>query len=171
MSELRPLISQERIATRVSVLARQITRHYQGTPFVVLGLLNGSIFFLVDLVRQLPPETLVETWRVQSYQGKASTGKIRGLPKKDPLLRGKSVLIVEDILDTGLTLHTVQAHVRKLGAKNVETCVLLNKKRSRRFPDSVRWTGFQIPDRFVVGYGLDWDGRYRALREICTVSS
>ncbi|MDE1170725.1 MAG: phosphoribosyltransferase family protein [Verrucomicrobium sp.] len=160
------LLSSPVLRRRVAELGKDISRRYQDKPLTVIGLMNGSIFFLVDLVRRLPIETQVECWRVQSYAGRASSGVLKGLEHCQAELKGRHAIIVDDILDTGLTLDAVQQHVRDLGAESVEICVLLRKKRRRTVKIRPRWVGFDIPDRFVVGYGLDDDGKYRGLNSI-----
>ncbi|HEY8965228.1 MAG TPA: hypoxanthine phosphoribosyltransferase [Candidatus Methylacidiphilales bacterium] len=162
----RTLISSAALQKRVGELARAITAHYRGKPLVVVALLNGSLFFLVDLLRRLPPETGVECWRVSSYEGTASKGKLHGLDRCTGDFKGRHVLLLDDILDTGLTLHAVGAHLRKLGAEKVEVCVLLNKRKRRTVKIAPKWSGFRIGNEFVVGYGLDYDGKYRSLKSI-----
>jgi len=162
----KTLISATALQRRVAVLGREIAAHYGREPFVVLGLMNGSLFFLVDLLRRLPAETRVECWRVQSYAGRASSGKLQGLAHCGGDFAGRRVLIVDDILDTGLTLDAVTRRAKELGAKKIDLCVLLRKRRRRTVAVRARWAGFDIADRFVVGYGLDLDGQYRALKSI-----
>jgi len=160
------LISSAALRKRVGELARAIEAHYRGKPLVVVALLNGSLFFLVDLLRRLPPETGVECWRVSSYEGTASKGTLKGLDACRGDFRGRHVLLRDDILDTGLTLHAVEAHLRKLGAAKVEICVLLNKRKKRAVAIRPKWSGFAIGNEFVVGYGLDYNGQYRSLKSI-----
>ena len=162
----KTLLSSAALQKRVGELARSITAHYRGKPLVIVALLNGSLFFLVDLLRKLPPETGVECWRVSSYEGTASKGTLQGLDQCRGDFKGSHVLLLDDILDTGLTLHAVAAHLRKLGAAKVEICVLLNKKRKRTVTIKPKWIGFDIGDEFVVGYGLDYNGQYRSLKSI-----
>lgn len=125
--------------------------------------MNGSIFFLVDLVRLLPSSVRIECWAVSSYRGARSTGKLRGLPALGNRLRGQRVLLVDDILDTGLTLSKVQAHLHTAGLAELRTCVLLRKDVPRKVSCEVDWVGFDIANEYVIGYGLDLDGAYRAL--------
>lgn len=119
--------------------------------------------FVVDLLRHLDPDTEVEFWNISSYQGTRSTGKIRGLHHCRGNFVGRDILLIDDILDSGLTLDRTRAHAKKLGARTVQICVLLSKKRKRAHAIKARWVGFSIKDEFVVGYGLDLDQRYRAL--------
>ena len=162
----KPYLSAPRIRRRVKQLASSIGHTYRRRPLTIVALLKGSVFFVVDLLRHLPANTEVEFWNISSYQGTRSTGKIRGLHHCRGNFRGRDVLLIDDILDSGLTLHRTQAHAKKLGARSVAICVLLNKKRKRVCPITARWVGFPIRDEFVVGYGLDLDQRYRSLPSI-----
>ncbi len=128
--------------------------------------MNGALFFLVDLLRELPPTYEVRCASVQSYLGKASTGKIRGISGIQGDFSGRDVLLVDDILDTGLTLESVRTRLLELGAKRVEICVFLRKNKRHRKTIRARWVGFEIEDEFVVGYGLDYNGLYRGLKSV-----
>ena len=167
----QPYLSASRIRKRVRSLALSIRKAYRNRPLTIVALLKGSVFFVVDLLRNLPPDTEVEFWNISSYEGTRSTGKIRGLKHCRGDFRGRDILLIDDILDSGLTLDRTRHHARKLGARSVSICVLLSKKRRRVRPVQARWVGFSIKDEFVVGYGLDLDQRYRALPSIRTLSS
>ncbi|MDD4932332.1 MAG: phosphoribosyltransferase family protein [Methylacidiphilaceae bacterium] len=161
------LLSEQLIRQRVEALAADIRTAYSPGPFTILGLLNGSLLFTADLLRELPPETEVVFWRVKSYEGTISTGNPEGLEAEGGEFAGRRVLVVDDILDSGCTLRAVEKRLRDLGARAIEYCVLLSKQRPRSPGAPVpRWIGFEIPDQFVVGYGLDYEGRYRGLRSI-----
>jgi hypoxanthine phosphoribosyltransferase len=162
----RILLSQAKIRARVRTLGRLLARHYRGERPVLIGVMNGALFFLADLLRGMDLEAEVSCVRLASYAGRKSTGKVRGLDFPAGAFRGRRVLIVDDILDTGLTLSQLAARLRKLGAAEVKICVLLEKQRARRVPIRADWVGFPIADKFVVGYGLDCDGRYRGLKDI-----
>ena len=162
----RVLLTQSQIRTRVRELGRDISRHYQGRNPVFLGVMNGALFLLADLLRHVDLETEISCIRLASYAGTKSTGKLRGLDELGKSFRGRHVLIVDDILDTGRTLSALAARLNKLGAASVKICVLLEKKRRHEVPVRVDWTGFKIDDEFVVGYGLDYNGRYRGLKQI-----
>jgi hypoxanthine phosphoribosyltransferase len=164
----RILIPSRRIQARTRELAREIHAYYSDRDLVVLGLLNGCLFFLTDLVRQLPGPVRIESWRLRSYPGKRTTssGRVEGLRDGLGDFKGRHVLIVDDILDTGLTLASVRDRLRVLGAKSVRICVLLNKRKARTRRVRAHWAAFEIEDEFVVGYGLDYDGRYRELANI-----
>jgi hypoxanthine phosphoribosyltransferase len=159
----RTLFSATELQQRISELGAEITAAYGDSPLTVIGLMNGSIFFMVDLIRHLPYQTQMECWRVSSYEGKKSTGSLQGLDAIHGDYTGRHVLIVDDILDTGLTLSTVKEKLVDLHAASVESCVLLTKKRDRVAEVKPKWSGFEIEDLFVIGYGLDLDHQYRPL--------
>jgi hypoxanthine phosphoribosyltransferase len=165
LSPGRVLISQAEIRARVRQLGREITRQYSGERPLLLGVMNGALLFMADLLRAVDLDCEVSCVRLASYQGAESTGKLRGLEALGDSFHGRKVLIVDDILDTGTTLAGIVARLRELGAAEVRVCVLLQKKKLRR-PVDVDWIGFTIPDKFVVGYGLDYDGRFRSLKQI-----
>jgi len=159
------LLTQAQIRARVRQLGRSITRHYQGKRPLFLGIMNGALCFLADLLRAVDLDSEVSCVRLASYVGAKSTGKLRGLEAMGDSFQGRHVLIVDDIFDTGHTLAGVIQRLRELGAAEVKVCVLLQKKKGQ-IPVQVDWVGFKIPDAFVVGYGLDYNGRYRGLKQI-----
>lgn len=168
----RPLIRAHRIRSRVHQLGRALARDLAGTPSpLMLALLDGSVCFVADLARATPlPDLRLHFVRASSYgAGTVSSGSValETLPRCD----GRTMVVVDDILDTGRTLAAVVAAARAAGAAAVRTCVLLDKP-SRRDPTglaSADQVGFTIPDVFVVGYGLDHDGRYRHLPDVCVM--
>jgi hypoxanthine phosphoribosyltransferase len=133
--------------------------------------MNGSLFFLVDLLKHMPPDYHVECWRVQSYHGEASTGKLEGLEYTSGNFQGYDVLIIDDVLDTGLTLHAVKKRVLELGARRADICVLLKKRGTQKNKVIAKWIGFEIGKEFVIGYGLDLDGKYRGYKDIRVMPS
>lgn len=157
------LFSSAQIRSRVKILAKQITQHYQGQPILVVGIMSGSLFFMTDLLRRLPPDTTYECWRVSSYHGVESSGEVRLDGWQHGKYGGRHVLVVEDILDSGRTLHEVRLKLLSLGAEEVRVCVLLNKQVPRIRDIPADWEGFKIKNQFVVGYGLDFNGAYRML--------
>ena len=161
----RLLISQARIRTRVRQLGRVLTRHYAGQRPLFLGIMNGALFFLADLLRAADLDSEVTCIRLASYAGTKSSGKLRGLEAMGDSFKGRHVIIVDDIFDTGHTLAAVIQRLKELGAADVKVCVLLQKKKGQ-LPVKVDWVGFEIPNEFVVGYGLDYNGRYRGLKQI-----
>lgn len=165
-SPRRVLITEERIAERVRTLGEELTRHYRGRRPVFLGVMNGALFFLTDLIRAVDLETEISCIRLASYSGTTSTGRITGLDVVHDSMANREVLIIDDIFDTGATLAALVERLKRMGAADVRVCVLLEKLRDHVTPIRPDWVGFQIPDAFVVGYGLDYNGRYRGLREI-----
>ena len=167
----RALITQAAIRARIRDLGKSITRDYcrrlpAGERLLVVGVMNGALFFLADLLREINFDTEISCVRLTSYAGTQSSGKVRGLGVLDESALGRHILIVDDILDTGRTLSALVARLKKLGAAEVKICVLLEKRRPREAPIKADWIGFKIADEFVVGYGLDHDGRYRALKQV-----
>lgn len=164
----RVLIPQEQIAARVRELGADIARHYAGRRPLFLGVMNGALFFLADLVRATELDIEISCVRLASYAGTQSTGLVRGLDDADlhDAVRGREVLIVDDILDTGRTLSALVARLHEHEAAQIRICVLLEKESAREIPVRADWVGFRIADEFVVGYGLDHDGQFRALKDI-----
>ncbi len=167
----RVLISQAQIAVRVAELGAELTHHYAGRRPLFLGIMNGALFFLADLVRAMQLDVEISCMRLSSYKGTQSTGHVRGLKETDlhEAVRGRDVLVVDDILDTGRTLHGLVGSLHTLGAQEVKVCVLLHKLRQQEMEAHADWTGFRIADEFVVGYGLDYNGRHRQVRDICVL--
>ena len=158
------LLTPEQISQRVGQLARQITTDHEGQELTVLGILTGSFVFLADLLRQLDLPCAVDFWGVSSYgTDMVSSGQIRVEKDLSLPVTGKYVLVVEDIVDTGLTLNHLVRMLHQRGVTSVKVCCLLDKPARRRVPVKLDYVGFEIPDRFVVGYGLDFSQRYRNL--------
>jgi len=167
---LRVLVSQEQIRQRVAELGAQITRDYAGQTIVFVGVLKGASIFLSDLARQVKLDATFDFISVSSYgNSKRSSGEVRLVKDVDNSLEGKNVIIVEDILDTGLTLSFLLKQFLNHHPKSLKIAALLDKI-SRRITD-VRgdYVGFEIPDEFVVGYGLDYAERYRNLPDVCVL--
>jgi len=159
-----PLLSEELVRGRIQELGRQITQDFEGKRPVVLGLMNGSFVFMADLVRALDLELEVTFMRVASYGGKTvTTGEVKILHDLDCTIQGRHVLIVEDIVDTGLTLHKVRNVLLDRQPASIRIVTLLDKPSRRRVEVPVDYVGFTIEDHFVVGFGLDMDGKYRNL--------
>jgi hypoxanthine phosphoribosyltransferase len=159
------LISAKAIAARVEGLAAEITRAFAGTDkLVVVGLLRGSFVFVADLVREIDLPVEVDFLEASSY-GNATTSsrEVRILKDLTGEIAGRDVLVVEDIVDTGFTLAHVLAHLRARGPRRLEVCALLDKPSRREVSIAATWTGFTIPDEFVVGYGIDYAQRNRNL--------
>jgi len=160
------LIPAQAIRRRTRELGRQITSDHKDCELVVLGLMNGSIFFLTDLLRSIKVPTRLETCRLQSYEGALSTGEISGLDQLQGDFENRHVLVVDDILDTGLTLGRLITSLRKLRPHSLKVAVLISKKVHRKAIVYADYVGFEIPNKFVIGYGLDYDGKYRSLPSI-----
>ena len=158
------LVSAEQLQQRVAELGEQISRDYAGRPLLLIGVLKGAVFFLSDLMRYIDVPVEVDFMAVASYGSATdSSGVVRILKDLDAAIEGRDVLIVEDIVDSGLTL---QYLMRNLGSRNpasLEVCALLTKPARRKVDLPTRYVGFEIPDRFVVGYGLDYAERHRNL--------
>ncbi len=157
------LISRTQLDRRVRELARQIERDFAGRDLVVVSLLNGTVLFLADLIRSLDMPLRLDFMGVSSY-GTGTISRELVFTKELRLdVRGRDVLLVDDILDTGKTLKTVIAKLQRLHPRQIKTCVLLNKPARRVEQIQADYSGFEIPDLFVVGYGLDYAERYRNL--------
>ena len=166
----RVLISSEAIQARVSELADEIERDYEGGTLCMVALLTGAFVFAADLVRRLPLRLSIEFIRISSYSGTQSTGVVVVSDAVTDTVAGRDVLIVDDILDTGLTMATIRDQLLAAGAKSVHACVLLSKAVKRKADVTADYCGFEIEDEFVVGYGLDYNGRYRNLPDIAVLS-
>ncbi len=160
----RVLIDEAVIQKRLDVLAEKVKADFEGKPIVVVALLKGAILFMADLLRRVPLPMEIECLNVASYHGGTeSSGVVSFLDKTLPDVKGRSVLVLDDILDTGRTLDAVTKKLEEQGAAEVKTCVLLSKDIPRDMMMEADYTGFVIGDEFVVGYGLDYQGRYRNL--------
>jgi hypoxanthine phosphoribosyltransferase len=157
------LIPAPRIQRRVTELAQTISADYRGKDFVIVALLNGTVMFLADLMRRLEFPLQLDLMGVSSYRGGTSSGKLEFTRPLKLSVRDRHVLLVDDILDTGKTLRAVTAELASLGAASVKTCVLLDKPAGRVGEFVADYVGFVVPHLFVVGYGLDYDEKYRNL--------
>ena len=162
------MLSAKTIAARVESLAREIEAHFRGTELlVVVGLLRGSFIFIADLVRELDLPVEVDFLEASSYgSGMESSREVRILKDLRGEIAGRDVLVVEDIVDTGYTLAHVLNLLRARKPGRLEVCALLDKPSRREVPVKASWTGFEIPDEFVVGYGIDYAQRNRNLPSI-----
>jgi hypoxanthine phosphoribosyltransferase len=158
------LFSAEQIRDRVHELAREIDEFYFEKSVLLVGVLKGAVPFVADLARAMEIPTTMDWMAVSSYgSGTSSSGVVRILKDLDTDVTGRDVLLVEDIIDSGLTLSWLTANLRARGANSLEIVTLLRKPDAARVKIDVRWVGFDIPNEFVVGYGLDYDEKYRNL--------
>ncbi len=162
-SAVTPFISAERIRERILALAGEIRADAPDAALHFIGVLKGSVFFLSDLLRAMPGTVTMDFIAVASYAGAKSSGEVRLLKDVDRGLQDRHVIVVEDIVDTGLTLHYLQDILRARGPASLRTACLLSKPSRRQIEVPVDYVGFTIDDRFVVGYGLDFDEHYRQL--------
>lgn len=165
------LIDEEVIKRRIDKIAEDILQQCDLENLMIISLMKGAIVFTADLFRRLPVELELELMNVSSYHGGTeSSGEIQFLDTCLPEVTGKNVLLVDDIFDTGLTLRSVSKALENEGAKTVKSCVLLSKDKQRDSPYTPDFIGFSIGDEFVVGYGLDYQGKYRNLPYVGVLS-
>jgi hypoxanthine phosphoribosyltransferase len=161
------LLTQEEIHAKIAELARQIEADYAGREILLVGVLRGAVMVMADLARELTIPLEMDWMAVSSYgSGTQSSGVVRILKDLDSDLHDRNVLIVEDIIDSGLTLSWLRANLESRGAASVEICALLRKPDAAKVDVDVRYVGFEIPSAVVVGYGLDYAEKYRNLRGI-----
>jgi hypoxanthine phosphoribosyltransferase len=160
------LLSEAHIRTRIQELGQQISTDYAGRQLTLVSVLKGSLPFMADLMRQIDIPLRIDLMEVSSYGGTSteSTGLVRILKDLSASIAGEEVLLVEDIIDTGLTLNYLLRYLKGKGPKSLRICTLLDKPARRLVEIPVDYTGFTIPDQFVVGYGLDYGELYRNLR-------
>ncbi|BCW96397.1 MAG: hypoxanthine phosphoribosyltransferase [Fimbriimonadales bacterium] len=162
--ELEILITSDTLQARVRALGEQITHDYRDHPPLLVGVLKGSLVFLADLMRAIPLPVAYDFVAISSYGAEThSTGQVRLLKDLDSPIRDRHVLVVEDIYDTGLTLSYLLGQLRQREPASLRVCTLLSKPARRQAEIELAYCGFEIPDRFVVGYGLDYAERYRNL--------
>ena len=167
----RTLITEDALQQRVREIGTQISSDYAGRQPILVGILRGSVLFMADLLRAVTVPVTVDFLAISSYVGRDSSGVVRLLKDLDQSITGRHVVLVEDIIDTGLTLNYV---LRVLGTRepaSLTVCTLLDKPRSRLIERPLQYVGFSIPDEFVVGYGLDYSQRFRNLPYIATLKS
>ena len=158
----KTLISEEQLKTRISELAKQIEKDYEGKSPVIVGVLKGSVMFYTDLVRQIDLPLTVDFMSISSYgAGVNSTGEVKIIKDIDGKIGGKDVIIVEDIVDSGYSMNCLLKLFATRSPKSVRVCALLDKPSRREIPVPIDYTGFQVANEFDVGYGLDYAGLYR----------
>ncbi len=180
MSELKVLISRQDIAKRVSELGEQITTDFSNQSVILVGVLKGAAIFLSDLARQINLDATFEFIGVSSYgnrptpsqelkSGWDSTGEVKLTKDVDQTIKDRNIILVEDILDTGLTMTYLKRMLQARQPRALKVAALLDKPSRRKLPLEGDYVGFKIPDEFVVGYGLDYAEKYRNLADICIV--
>jgi len=165
------LVSREEIAATVDRLAGEISRDYLGKHPLLLGILKGSFVFMADLVRRLDLPLEIDFVRLSSYgHGTETSGQVRVVQGLRSAVRGRDVLVIEDIVDTGLTTGYFMDYLRKKRPASLRLCSLADKPARRKVPIEMDYLGFTVPDRFIVGYGIDWNEKYRNLPDICVLA-
>jgi hypoxanthine phosphoribosyltransferase len=165
------LFTREQIDRRVAEMAKEISADFAGTELIALCVLKGAVFFCADLVRQMSMDVALDFIQVSSYGNqKYSSGVVTILKEPQLDMRGKSVLIVEDIVDSGLSIREVNSYIESRGAARVKTASFLDKPKARKVPFSPDYVGFSIDPQFVIGYGLDFAEKYRNIPEVQVLS-
>ena len=171
MSSLRVLISAEQIQTRIQEIGAQIDRDYPHGPVYLIAILKGACFFLADLARAMKTPARIEFVGISSYgKGKTSSGEVKLTKDLDVSIEGYDVVVVEDIVDSGVTLSYLVKIFAQRKPRSLRIATLLDKPERRQRPVEVHYVGFKIPDEFVVGYGLDYAEDYRNLKDVCVLS-
>lgn len=163
----RILFSKDELAKRIKELGAQITNDFEGEDVVVIGVLKGCVLFMTDLIREIDLPMDIDFMVVSSYSHSTeSSGNVKIIKDINIDVANKNVIIVEDIIDTGLTMHNLKEIFEIRDCKSFKICTLLDKKERRKVEVNADYVGFDVPNEFVVGYGLDYDGKYRNLEEI-----
>ncbi len=167
-SQPKILITSDEIRNAVARLAGEIKRDYEGKQPLLVGVLKGSFVFMADLIRQLDLPLEVELITLSSYgAAREASGKVRVVQGLRAAIKGRDVLVIEDIVDTGNTISFLLDYLRKEKPASLKLCSLTDKPSRRRVPVSIDYLGFALPDKFIVGYGLDWNEKFRYLPDIC----
>ncbi len=165
--QLKILINRDEIAAAIDRLAREIKRDYQGKQPLLIGVLKGSFVFMADLIRQLDLPLELDFIRLSSYgAARESSGKVRVVQGVKTPIKGRDVLVIEDIVDTGITISVLLDYLKKKQPASLKLCTLTYKPSRRRVPVSIDYHGFTVPNKFIVGYGLDLNQRFRNLPDI-----
>lgn len=161
------LIDEERLQARIRDLGREITSDYEGRELLLVGVLKGAVFFMADLMRSITVPCEIDFMAISSYGASTdSSGVVRILKDLDINIEGRHVVVIEDIVDSGLTLSYLMRNLESREPESLEVCALLTKPGRRELDVDVRYVGFEIPDKFVIGYGLDFAERFRNLRYV-----
>lgn len=162
----RLMISAQAIAERVAVIGQQISEDYIGKKPILLAILNGAYMFAADLSRSINTDLELTFIKLSSYKGTSTTGNVTTVLGLDTTLNGRHIIIVEDIVDTGKTLHNFLRELQKEEPASVEIAACFHKPTALQHPLSIKYLGFEIPDHFIIGYGLDYDGLGRNLSDV-----
>jgi len=166
------LVSREEIAQMVKRLGKRISEDYKGQELILVGVLKGGFIFLADLMREITIPVDMDLIAVSSYGASTkSSGVVRIIKDMDTSVADKHVLIVEDLVDTGLTLRHLKDLFNTRGPKSVKICTAFDKPSRRKVDIEIEYGGIEVPDKFIVGYGLDYAGKYRNLPDVCTLKS
>jgi hypoxanthine phosphoribosyltransferase len=166
----RALIPQDKIRQAVAKLAAEIRQDYQGKQPLLIGILKGSFVFMADLVRELGLPVEVDFVKLSSYgSGTKTSGKVKVVQGLKTPIKGRDVLVVEDIVDTGLTVSFLMDYLRNKKPASLRLCALTDKPSRHEVPVTIDYLGFTVPDKFIVGYGIDWNEKFRHLRDICCI--
>lgn len=164
------LISESDVKDRVKAIAREISEDYKGKTVTLICILSGASIFFADLVRELDLDLRFEFMSVSSYgAGTVSSGEVKILKDVNHPIAGKDVIIVEDIIDSGCTLSYLKRVLEQRAPASIKICTILDKPSRRKVEFKGDYVGFEIPDEFVIGYGLDYDGKYRNLKDVCVL--
>lgn len=169
MPAIEVLIPESRIQERIAELGAQISADYEGKTVVLVGVLKGSFMFMADLCRQITVPVRVDFIGTKSYEGTTTTGQVQLTKDLDRAIEDEHVVIVEDIIDTGLTLSYLKLLFAQRGPASLKVAAILDKPSRRRVQVEGDYVGFTIEDKFVIGYGLDYEQRYRNLKDVCVM--
>ena len=171
MSNIRTLIDEETLSKRITELTQEISKDYRGKKPIIVCILKGAVYFFTDKTRKLDIDCELDFMRISSYKGKKSTGKVKIIVDISSNIKDRDVIIVEDIIDTGKTITGLYNHLLAKEPRSIKLCVLLDKpERREEFDIEPDYTGFVIPNRFVIGYGLDEDEKYRTIPHISCIT-
>jgi len=169
-SQLKVLITQDEIKQAIFRLAAEIRQDYKSKEPLLVGILKGSFVFMADLIRQLELPVEVDFVKLSSYgAGRETSGKVKVVQGLKTPIKGRDVLVVEDIVDTGLTISFLLNYLQKKKPASLRLCALTDKPSRRQVPVTIDYLGFAVPDRFIVGYGIDWNEKFRYLPDICFI--
>lgn len=164
------LIPENQISEAIARLASEIRQDYQGKQPLLIGILKGSFVFMADLIRQLEMSVEIEFVKLSSYGASTETsGKVKVVQGLRTPIRGRDVLVVEDIIDTGLTVSFLMDYLRRKKPASLKLCALADKPSRHKILVTIDYLGFTIPNKFIVGYGIDWNEQFRYLRDICFI--